>query len=217
VTIRHHPDDAMLAAFAAGTLDLGQQVAVATHLHACAQCRRWVQAMQEVGGAMLDSLPPSPMHAEALARVDARLTTVSEASPHRHSSSLVPEAEAPGVPEFVRRYRFGQWKRVAPRVHLRPIVLPEESETRVFLLRSGPGTRMLEHSHSGIELTCVLSGAFSHEGGRFGPGDFDYGDDAVEHQPLVEAGEDCLCLVAMTGDLKLRGLLGKLLQPFVRI
>jgi putative transcriptional regulator len=95
--------------------------------------------------------------------------------------------------------------------------LPHASETRVFLLRSGPGTRMLPHSHSGLEMTCVLSGAFSQDGARYGPGDFDLGDDTIEHRPMVEDGQDCLCLVAMRGELQLRGWLGRLMQPFVRL
>jgi putative transcriptional regulator len=76
---------------------------------------------------------------------------------------------------------------------------------------------MLEHTHTGIEMTCVLSGSFSHEGGHYGPGDFDLGDETIDHQVLVDPGEDCICLVAMQGDLRLNGLIGRLVQPFVRM
>ena len=79
----------------------------------------------------------------------------------------MPETEIPGLPKFVRSYQFGNWKWIAPSVHLRPIVLPYASDTRVFLLRSGPGTRMLEHAHTGFEMTCVLSGAFSQARSAF--------------------------------------------------
>ena len=83
--------------------------------------------------------------------------------------------------------------------------------------RSNPGTHMLEHTHSGTELTCVLRGSFSHEGGRFGPGDFDFGDETLDHQPIVGDSEPCLCLVAMTGDLRMNGFFGRLISPFVRL
>jgi putative transcriptional regulator len=76
---------------------------------------------------------------------------------------------------------------------------------------------MLQHTHTDLELTCVLSGAFSHAGGRYGPGDFDLGDDTVEHQPIVEPGEPCVCLVAMQGNLQFKGLIGRVMQPFVRL
>jgi len=212
--IEHHPDDSLLAGFAAGTLDHGQHVAIATHLVSCSRCRAFTRAMERVGGEVLSGLAPAAMSSGALAAVEARLiapAAVAGATP------TVAEQEIPGLPKFVRHYRFGPWKWLAPAVHLRPIILPHASETRVFLLRSGPGTRMLPHSHSGLEMTCVLSGAFSQDGAHYGPGDFDMGDDTIEHRPVVEEGQDCLCLVAMRGKLQLHGWLGRLMQPFVRL
>ena len=216
MSIQHHPTDLMLAAFAAGTLDHGQHVAIATHLASCPQCRAFTHSMEQVGGAVLASLKPAAMSNGALAAVEARLN-----EPVRPAAAgiaaTVPETEVPGLPKFLRRYRFGNWKWIAPSVHLRPIVLPHESDTRVFLLKSGPGTKMLQHTHTGIEMTCVLSGAFCQDGSRYGPGDFDLGDETIDHQPIVEAGQDCICLVAMQGDLRLKGLLGRIMQPFVRL
>ncbi len=207
----------MLMAFAAGTLDHGQHVAVATHLIGCPRCRSWIHSMEQVGGAVLTRLPAAAMSSDALARAEARLNDTGTPPMRIEAPQASFEVSTAGLPRFVRRYRFGDWQWVAPRVHLRPIVLPVASPSRVFLLRSGAGTRMLAHSHAGTELTCVLSGAFSHDGGRFGPGDFDLGDETVDHKPLVDAGEDCICLVAMQGELSFKGILGRLMQPFVRL
>jgi len=33
-----------------------------------------------------------------------------------------------------------------------------------------------DSGHTGFEMTCVLAGGFSHRGGEFRPGDFDFGD-----------------------------------------
>jgi putative transcriptional regulator len=216
MSIEHHPTDAMLGAFAAGTLDHGQHIAIATHLVSCSQCRVFMRAMEHAGGAMLEGLPPSPMSASALAQVEARL---NEPGPRIALSrvSTVSETEVPRLPEFIRGYRFGSWKWVAPSLHLRPIVLPQASDTRVFLLRAGPGTKLHQHTHTGVEMTCILSGAFNHDRGHYGPGDFDLGDETVDHQPIVEAGGECVCLVAMQGELRLNGLIGRLMQPFVRM
>ena len=73
MSIGHHPTNSMLAAFAAGTLDHGQHVAVATHLVSCPQCRAFMRSMEQVGGAVLASLPPAAMSTGALAAVEARL------------------------------------------------------------------------------------------------------------------------------------------------
>jgi putative transcriptional regulator len=216
MSIEHHPSEEMLAAFAAGTLDHGQHIAIATHLVSCPQCRQFKRSMEHVGGAVLTSLPPAAMSNGALAAVEARLSEPIQSTP----GAIVPtvaEIEVPALPNFVRRYPFGAWKWIAPSVHLRRILLPHDSDTRVFLLSSGPGTKMLPHTHTGIEMTCVLSGAFRQDSSHYGPGDFDFGDETMDHEPTVETGQDCICLVAMQGDLRLNGLIGRIVQPFVRL
>jgi putative transcriptional regulator len=219
MTIRHHPPDDLLTAFAAGTLDLGQHVALATHLAGCPHCRTMARTMEEVGGAVLERLPPSEMSVSAFAAVEARLGQGAAAVPAPTVEGLSGPGlrDIAGLPPFVRQYGDGAWKWIAPKVHIRPIELPWPSETRVFLLRSKPGTKMVEHTHTGFEMTCVLSGSFAHEGGHFGPGDFDYGDGSDDHEVVIDSAEDCICLVAMQGDLKLQGMIGRLLQPLIRM
>ena len=38
-----------------------------------------------------------------------------------------------------------------------------------------------------------------------------------DHEIVVNSAEDCICLVAMQGDLKLNGVIGRLLQPLIRM
>jgi anti-sigma factor RsiW len=72
MTIKH-PSDVVLAAFAAGTLDQGQRIAIATHVSGCASCHAFVRAMEHVGGIVLDGLPPTSLAGGSLAEVMARL------------------------------------------------------------------------------------------------------------------------------------------------
>ena len=97
------------------------------------------------------------------------------------------------------------------------VFVPLEDGVRVFLLKAAAGTKMPQHTHSGVELTMVLTGAFEHEFGRFAPGDVEEADGGIDHRPMVDKSAECVCLVAMSGKLKLQGLAGKLFQPFVRI
>jgi putative transcriptional regulator len=217
MTIHHHPPDELLTAFAAGVLDLGQHVVVATHLVACQHCRARVRAMEYVGGTVLTELPPTEMSRGSFANVEARLGNVASSATAKSARGAAELADVSGLPRFVRDYPAGSWKWIAPNVHLRPIKLPEGSLTRVFLLKSRSGTKMIEHTHTGLEMTCVLSGSFAHAGGHFGPGDFDVGDDTVDHEVIVDSAEDCICLIAMQGDLKLNGMIGRLLQPLIRM
>ena len=79
--------------------------------------------MEQVGGSALASLPPAAMSSDALAKVEARLK-----EPRRpgavNIAPTVPETEIPGLPKFVRRYGFGNWKWIAPSVHVRPTSCP---------------------------------------------------------------------------------------------
>jgi putative transcriptional regulator len=218
MSIEHHPPEELLAAYATGTLDHGQHVAVATHLVACRECRDFSHAIEEIGGALVTKLAPAAMSDRAWADVEARMSeSANPVAPRSPKAPSMGPAEVPGLPSFVRGYRFGQWTWIAPSVHLCRIELPFSSATRVFLLKSGPGTKLLQHTHTGIEMTCVLSGAFRQGDAHYGRGDFDSGDDTVDHHPMVEPEEECVCLVAMQGELKLKGLFGRVLQPFIRL
>jgi putative transcriptional regulator len=70
-----------------------------------------------------------------------------------------------------------------------------------------------EHGHRGHETVCVLAGSYSDRLGRFGPGDLAEADAEVEHQPVADAGQDCICLIATTAPLRFHGRAARLLQP----
>ena len=38
------------------------------------------------------------------------------------------------------------------------------------------------------------------------PGDFDEADESIEHNPVVEEGMPCICLVALQGGIELQSL-----------
>lgn len=215
MSIKQHPTDETLTAYAAGSLDEGRSVVVAAHTEMCARCRGWVATVENIGGVLLSDLLPAAMENGALARALARIDRGDNIKQARPARPL--QSDLAMLPKVARSYPIGRWRWMGPGVHWRPIEVPADNGARVFLLKSAPGTKMPHHTHTGTELTLVLSGAFAHQGGRYGPGDLDEADDTVEHQPIVEAGEDCICLVAMDGKLQLLGMVGRLLQPFVRI
>jgi putative transcriptional regulator len=68
-----------------------------------------------------------------------------------------------------------------------------------------------------MELTLVLQGAFADAEESFARGDVEISDETVEHTPTVLAGEDCICLSATEAPLRFRGLIPRLVQPFLRI
>ncbi|HSG95973.1 MAG TPA: ChrR family anti-sigma-E factor, partial [Afifellaceae bacterium] len=109
------------------------------------------------------------------------------------------------------------WKSVAPGVRKHAIRLSSRSASSLYMLNIAPGKTLPEHGHGGAEMTLILSGAYRDELGRFGPGDIADLDEHVEHQPLVEPGEPCICVVATEAPTRFKGLFSRLLQPLVGI
>jgi putative transcriptional regulator len=212
---RHHPKNTTLAEYAAGTLDEGRSLVVTAHLALCRQCNEFVSALEAVGGQLLEQVEPVAMAegaaAQALSRLPPEPATLREASNELATPIWRSEQDT------LLGYDLGPWRWISPGLHYRAVRLPTDGDTRVFMLKAVPGLKLPAHRHTGTELTCVLSGSFIHEDGRYGAGDCDDADQDDGHSPVIDEGEDCVCLVAMQGHIKMTGLLGRLIQPFIRI
>ena len=213
MTIMNHPSESTLAAFASGSLDESRGLVVATHLSLCRHCRSIVRSFEAVGGMLLEGAEPASMTDGALERA------ISQLGEPQASAVARPERAqgADDLPAPLSQYRLGSWRWIGRGVQWRSVDVASAEGVRVFMLRAAPGTRLPRHRHTGTEWTCVFEGAFRHDLGRYGPGDFDEADESVEHNPVVEEGVACVCLVALQGSIQLQSRLGKLLQPFIRI
>lgn len=214
MSIHHHPSGETLAAFASGQLDEARGLVVASHVALCPECRASLHRLEDFGGALLAGTDPAAMAGDALARSLAAL----DAAPAAPSETpATPPPRGDGLPAPLAAYDLGPWRWIGRGVECRKVDVVSDGGLRVFMLRAQPGTRLPRHRHKGDEWTCVFEGAFRHEHGRFGPGDFDEADDSVEHHPTVEAGVPCICLVALDKGIALQGWIGRLLQPLVRM
>jgi len=211
MSARRQPSEERLLAFAAGTLSAPESVVVATHLALRPQTRAWTDLAQAVGGVVLDEQQPSDLETGALNAVLARLD-----DPQPGSASPVRGAD-PNLPAPLRGFELGPWRWLGPGVHVRNVLGPRDGNCRVILLRIAPGQSTPRHTHGGVELTCVIEGAYETEDGVFSPGDFEEADPTVTHQPRVVSREPCLCVAALDGEIVLPGRLGRLLAPFVRL
>jgi putative transcriptional regulator len=213
MTVAHHPSDTTLAAFACATLDEARAVVVAAHLSFCPRCRNAVSAFEAVGGALLDAAPATALRPGALERAMAQLPRGQE----KIALAPAPDRDGIALPAALSAYALGSWRWIGRGVQYRTVDIAADDGVRVFMLKARPGTRLPRHRHSGTEWTCVFEGAFRHDFGRYGAGDFDEADESVEHNPVVEDGEPCICLVALQGGIELQSLMGRLLQPLIRL
>lgn len=209
----HHLTDALLMAYAAGSLTEAFSLVVAAHVSLCDECRVRLEAFEALGGTLLDDCDEEVPDDEALETCLARIETgtLPKVAPPRRKGVF---------PAPLQDYVGGdldavRWRSVGGGV--RQAVLETEGEGSVRLLSIPAGKAVPEHSHSGLELTLVLQGAFEDEGGRFARGDVEVADDEVDHQPVACEGEDCICLAATEAPLRFHGILPRIAQPFLRI
>ena len=218
--IHHHPSDELLLDYATGALGEAWSLAVATHLALCPDCRRTVSEIEALGGGMLDGITPEPLKAAAFDAVMAQLESASErtVTPHPAASRA---AEIPILPEPLRSYVGGDvgnlpWKRLGRGAYHLPIATGGDGAT-ARLLRIPAGRPVPTHSHSGLELTLVLCGAFSDITGDYRRGDLQEADDSLEHQPHAAPGDNCICLAVTEAPLRFRSLAARLVQPLLGI
>ena len=96
-------------------------------------------------------------------------------------------------------------------------ILPTTKDATARLLFIPAGAAVPDHGHNGMELTMVLQGAFSDEVDRFARGDVEIADEDLEHTPVADISEDCICLAVTDAPLKFNKLMPRLFQPFLRI
>lgn len=213
-SIAWHPDDANLMSYAAGTLTEPLAAVVAAHVSMCARCRMEMRGLQALGGVLLDShavdvagnrlhIRPMPPPVEE----DAGLDPIT--SPDAHAGLPAPIA---------RRYGLSlgsvPWRWLGPGIHCHSLSLAPGVVGDLRLLKIEPGRRMPEHGHGGCEMTLVLDGAYGDVTGAFRRGDIQDVDGDLEHQPIVDPKEGCICLVASESPARFKGVIGRLLQPW---
>ncbi|MCL4128512.1 UNVERIFIED_CONTAM: hypothetical protein GTU68_011340 [Idotea baltica] len=201
-------------AYSAGSLPEGFNLVVATHISLCDECRARMVEFDTVGGAVLDDEAPVAVSDGSFA---ATLALISKGD----IDVDTPKARSGGIfPSPLQDYVGGdldsvKWRKVGGGV--RQAILKTDKSASVRLLHIPAGVAVPDHGHRGTELTLVLQGAFRDETDRFGAGDIEVATEDLEHQPVAEMGEDCICLAATDAPLRFNRLIPRIAQPFLRI
>jgi putative transcriptional regulator len=218
-TIKHHPTDALLMAYAAGTLPEAFSLAVATHVSMCDTCRAHVASYEAVGGSVLEDagtadLSPSSF-ADTLALIQNDALGMPEPMGPEEEIDSPRELPAPLADYVGHTLADVKWRNVG--MGVRQAVLDTVGDGTARLLYIPAGTAMPDHSHRGTELTLVLRGAFRDEEDYFGAGDMEVADASHHHTPVADISEDCICLAVTDAPLRFSGLIPRLAQPFLKI
>lgn len=213
--ITHHLSDALLMAYSSGSLPEAFNLAVATHISMCDECRGRLASFDAVGGALIEGSDAADLAEDSFAATMARI---------RNSGPQIlrptPQPSAGVFPSPLRDYVGGdldavRWRPVG--MGVKQAILSTSRAATARLLFIPAGAAVPDHGHRGTELTLVLQGAFSDSVDHFGPGDIEIANEDLDHTPVADIGADCICLAATDAPLRFRALIPRLAQPFLRI
>ncbi|MDB5643988.1 MAG: chrR [Hyphomicrobiales bacterium] len=205
------PVDALLAAYSAGTLDPSLHALVASHLLMKPDSRDFVRALEALAASELENVKPEP-----LSRRDERLASIFAAEPVV-APPLLSSVGSSLLPAPLRHYlghdiEAIRWRTKLPGV--KEFRIEDKGRGDASLLWVRAGRRMPSHTHEGSEVTLVLKGAFSDVTGHYGRGDIAIAESDLDHKPMTDADEDCICFAVTDAPLHLTGPLGRLLDRF---
>ena len=202
--------DALLAAYAAGSLSAPLHVLVAGHLALTPRSRTFVRSLEDLGASALEAERPVPVSDR-----DAMLSAIfAAAEPPAPGPAPVAAGDAV-LPDPIARY-LGRgldgirWRTVLPGVKECKVEKTARGEAVLYWIK--PGRKMPNHTHEGSEYTLVLKGGFTEVGGHFRRGDIAIADQDVDHRPVADLDEDCICFAVTDAPLRLTGPVGRVLQ-----
>jgi putative transcriptional regulator len=217
MNLSNHPDSSTILAYAAGAVNEGFSLVIAAHLELCPECREAVTAAETLGGGLIDQLPAAEMSDTGMEQVWERIALEQTSVPVSH-----PPVETWGLPAVLAPFLPGglsavRWRTLVPGIKQLVLGSVESGQGSVRLLNISPGTTVPQHTHLGSELTLVLQGSFRDETGHYAQGDLADVDSSVQHQPVVDSDQPCICLIATDQRLKFSSALNRVLQPLVGI
>ena len=205
-------------AYSSGNLPEALSLAVATHISMCDKCRAALESFDAVGGALLEDSQEMSIDSDALVK------TLSLIRSDPQGINLPQAVEPPSKPCEIPmplagyigdRFEDIKWKPIG--MGVKQSILETSDDATARLLYIPPGTAVPDHSHSGIELTLVLQGAFADEDDYFAAGDIEVADGDVKHAPVAAEGIPCICLAVTEAPLKFSKFIHKAVQPFLNI
>jgi len=211
----HHPHEALLVDYAAGSMHEPGSLVIASHLTLCPTCRDAVDDLESVGGSLLSTLEPTAVPDGAL---DTLLQSLAGLEPHVEPP---PPLGDPRIPSPLRHYLSSEsldavpWRGMLGGVK-EHVLEVGPSPTRTFLLKMGAGKKLPRHTHRGVELTLILEGAYTDHIGEFRRGDFVALDSDTVHQPVITDEGDCVCLAVTDAPLRFTGPFARLMNPFLK-
>ena len=212
-SVKHHVNDELMLAYVSGNLPEAFSIAVAAHISMCDECRIAMESYDAVGGVLLEDQIDVEVSIDALQRT---FDKISSSGPVKKISKPVNSDIPAPLSDYVGHSLDSiNWQPIG--MGVKQSILETSNDATARLLYIPPGTAMPDHSHSGIEMTLVLKGAFADENEYFAKGDIEIADGSTNHTPVAADGSPCICLAVTEAPLKFSSIFHRMIQPLMRI
>ena len=193
----------------------GPALVVAAHLVLCPESAERARKFESLSGVLLEHAPKAELSTDALEQTLALIDSQPAAETPPRGNWLADLPSDMALPSLLRHYDIGKWRFLAPGVQWSSIGTGGPARARPMLLRSRPGMVLPEHTHAGTEYTLVLKGSLHDAMGDYRVGDLIVADASVEHEPVAGPDDECICLAAVDGRLRMKSLIGRIVQPLL--
>lgn len=227
----HDMQHGLMVDYIGGSLPAPLSLMVASHIAINEEAQSDYQALSEFGGLMLENSEQTAMGDGALNEILDKLDQIPQETARLNSSPAkdhstktiagdvkVSDNLLPAPLRDVIKVDLDdlEWKRLGGGVA--EYVLPlSRKGLKASLLKIEAGRKVPDHTHKGREYTLILDGAFNDAGQIIKKGDFICNDPSDTHGPQADATQGCLCFVVQDAPLKFKGLLGFILNPFLKV
>lgn len=217
-TISYHIDEIMLWDYAKGKLNDGERLLVQTHLELCPKCAQKAAHYINLCGEMLEEIEGIELANGAFENILSRIDNEKELVKVKKPIAKISEIYGHKLPKSLQNIVIKERYFIAPGVWVAPVFEKlATNAAKAYLLFVKRGMELLNHSHSGREITLVLSGGFNDGDKELKAGDFIIEDETKIHAPKLFDDEDCLTLVYQDGPIKPKDILGHLIKPLAQI
>lgn len=210
--------DEWLVSYAAGSLGDAHALIVASHASYQPEMQEKIDTAEAIGGDLLSNGETVSISDNLLEDTFAKFE--SDDAKQVGSEDNETSNTDTDLPDCLRDYLGSNlddlnWKLMGPGMRQVKLATGPEGEC-LWLLRARGGTVIPEHDHRDTEMTLVLRGSYHVGADHYTPGLIEMADaDLMNHQPMIDEGEDCICLVVTEAPIKLKSFIGRMVQPFI--
>ena len=190
MTISSHPDIATLMTCSAGSTPEALCAVVTSHLSMCPTCLDELRSMESIGVALFEELEPVKTDVDA-----PHLGTIAaDDRSDQATANADGDVPSPLVDVIGSSLDSLAWQQLGPEIwnFTIPMTAPMKGDLR--MIKIGPGGKLPEHKHEGVELILVLRGSCRIGTSAFKTGDFADFDDENKDSMIAEQ-EGCILLI----------------------